>query len=295
MTAIKCEVDYTEDNKALIPPVEILPDSNNSGTNARAAEDSRGKLDSVAKEDRDSLQLEVIKVPEQWFEPVERKSVGEFEEDLFDTGEKKFCLDGNASETGTEIELLKGKIDSLAQENEDLKLKLSILTGKIKSYFEQDVLLEDERRRNKSLRAEMSFYKALSEEKSRQNDRLSMKIVKLEYDLSSARNQLFTTEIGNKRLVEEGMLLENNIALEHVNYVELSDPPPPTFGHFLEKAPAHIRRRCVGCYRNAVNNANVKYARANTRQTRTRCSQCKKHFCLECYNATHRICDFKRL
>ncbi|KIH50592.1 hypothetical protein ANCDUO_19326, partial [Ancylostoma duodenale] len=143
--------------------------------------------------------------------------------------EKKTRLESQVIETETEMELLKGKIDSLSQENEDLKSKvgqirpfedefrrlrdeveelrvkeadhsklqqayeqlknkakdssndraeLLVLREKVKSYVEHGMLLEDEQRKNKTLRTQMGSYKALSEEKTRENDKLIIKVDK---------------------------------------------------------------------------------------------------------------------
>ncbi|KAJ1366204.1 hypothetical protein KIN20_026806 [Parelaphostrongylus tenuis] len=271
MTAIKYIMDNSKESETLISPVEALPDSNNSGASGRSGEDSAGRLDSLAKEnfelrqDRDSLELQLEKVREQLYGLTKGKSVEEFEQDLVDLREKKLRLEGQVIETETEMELLKGKIDSMAQENEDLKSKIGqmrpfedefrrlrdeveelrvkeadhaklqqayeqlknkakdssndraellVLREKVKSYVEHGMLLEDEQRKNKTLRTQMGSYKALSEEKTRENDKLILKVDKLEHELSTAKDRLSAAEVRIESLVQEKVLLENKIAHE---------------------------------------------------------------------------------
>lgn len=277
VTAIKYIMDNSNETETLISPVEVLPDSkNNPGTSGSCGEESGSRLDSLAKEnlelrqDRDNLELQLEKVRQQLYELTKGKSVEEFEQDLIDLREKKSHLEGQVIETETEMELLKGKIDSMTQENEDLKSKIGqmrpfedefrrlrdeveelrvkeadhaklqqayeqlknkakdssndraellVLREKVKSYVEHGMLLEDEQRKNKTLRTQMGSYKALSEEKIRENDELTIKVDKLEHELSTIRDRLAAAEVRVVDLVQEKILLENKIAheLSHVD------------------------------------------------------------------------------
>ncbi|KAJ1366199.1 hypothetical protein KIN20_026800 [Parelaphostrongylus tenuis] len=212
IAAIKIVIENTEDIATPISPIEVLPSSNNSGTIGRSDENCGGELDSLAKK------------------------------------EGKSCLEGHLIGTETEMELLKRTIDALTKENEDLKSKMLVLREKVKPSSEQDMLLEDERRKIKTLRAEMDFYKALSEERTRESHSLAMKVVELEQGLSAAKNRLAATEVRIKSLVQERILLGNGAAHQLEG---LSDDAPPRLipCRFLEKPSPRVRRRCAECYK----------------------------------------------
>ncbi|KAJ1366197.1 hypothetical protein KIN20_026800 [Parelaphostrongylus tenuis] len=147
----------------------------------------------------------------------------------------------NSGTIGRSDENCGGELDSLAK-------KMLVLREKVKPSSEQDMLLEDERRKIKTLRAEMDFYKALSEERTRESHSLAMKVVELEQGLSAAKNRLAATEVRIKSLVQERILLGNGAAHQLEG---LSDDAPPRLipCRFLEKPSPRVRRRCAECYK----------------------------------------------
>ncbi|KAK6018955.1 hypothetical protein OSTOST_15428, partial [Ostertagia ostertagi] len=274
MTAIQSVMEGSEkrDIPTPVSPEEVLPDvKTNSGASSSTNDELGGRLASLSKEnselrqDRDNLELQLEKTRQQLYELTKGKSAEAFEQDLIDLREKKARLEVQVIETETEMELLKGKIDSVSQENEDLKTKvgqirpfedefrrlrdeveelrvkeadhaklqqayeqlknkakdssndraeLLVLREKVKSYVEHGMLLEDEQRKNKTLRTQMGSYKALSEEKSRENDKLIIKVDKLEHELATAKDRLAAAEVRIEGLVQEKILLENKISHE---------------------------------------------------------------------------------
>ncbi|RCN34080.1 hypothetical protein ANCCAN_20084 [Ancylostoma caninum] len=274
-TAIQGIMDGSEKRQVQTPvaPEEVLPDlkPSNGGASSSSSEELGGKIALLSKEnselrqDRDNLEGQLEKARQKLYELTQGKSVDEFEQDISDLKEKKTRLETQVIETETEMELLKGKIDSLSQENEDLKSKvgqirpfedefrrlrdeveelrvkeadhsklqqayeqlknkakdssndraeLLVLREKVKSYVEHGMLLEDEQRKNKTLRTQMGSYKALSEEKTRENDKLIIKVDKLEHELATAKDRLAAAETRVEGLVQEKLLLENKIAHE---------------------------------------------------------------------------------
>ncbi|KAJ1348785.1 hypothetical protein KIN20_004177 [Parelaphostrongylus tenuis] len=74
------------------------------------------------------------------------------------------------------------------------------------------------------------------------------------------------------------------------------DGKQPATSRVLERSTTSPprSRRCVECYRKLTEGGSVAYARKKARQVRTRCSQCKKHVCLECFNTAHQKYDCRR-
>ncbi|KAK6733171.1 hypothetical protein RB195_017124 [Necator americanus] len=276
-SAIQSIMDGSEKREVPTPiaPEEVLPDLKpNGAVSSSSSEELGGRITHLSKEnaelrqDRDNLESQLEKARQQLYELTKGKSVDEFEQDIVDLKEKKTRLETQIIETETEMELLKGKIDSVSQENEDLKTKvgqirpfedefrrlrdeveelrmkeadhsklqqayeqlknkakdssndraeLLVLREKVKSYVEHGMLLEDEQRKNKTLRTQMGSYKALSEEKTRENDKLIVKVDKLEHELATAKDRLAAAETRVEGLVQEKLLLENKIAHELVH------------------------------------------------------------------------------
>ncbi|KAJ1372738.1 hypothetical protein KIN20_038457 [Parelaphostrongylus tenuis] len=80
------------------------------------------------------------------------------------------------------------------------------------------------------------------------------------------------------------------MSLFELDKVKESTPPS---GHILEDigGDSRKRRRCVGCYRKLSKCHDSKSAAMRTKQVRTRCSKCLRHFCLDCFNNVHRKCE----
>ncbi|CAJ0608635.1 unnamed protein product [Cylicocyclus nassatus] len=280
-TAIQSIMERSEKREIqspiIIDPEEVLPDVKpNGGASSSSGDELGGRITHLSKEnlelrqERDNLEQQLEKARQQLYEITQGKSVDEFEQDIADLKEKKTRLETQIIETETEMEVLKGKIDSVSQENEDLKSKvgqirpfedefrrlrdeveelrvkeadhsklqqayeqlknkakdssndraeLLVLREKVKSYVEHGMLLEDEQRKNKTLRTQMGSYKALSEEKSRENDKLIIKVDKLEHELATTKDRLAAAETRVEGLVQEKIILENKIAheLSHVD------------------------------------------------------------------------------
>ncbi|VDL77337.1 unnamed protein product [Nippostrongylus brasiliensis] len=281
MTAIQSIMEGSEkrDILTLVSPEEVLP-----------------HLNSELRQDRDNLEVQLEKTRQQLYELTKGKSVDAFEQDLVDLREKKTRLEGQVIETETEMEVLKGKIDSIQQENEELRSKvgqirpfedefrrlrdeveelrvkeadhlklqqayeqlknkakdssndraeLLVLREKVKSYVEHGMMLEDEQRKNKTLRTQMGSYKALSEEKARENDKLIIKVDKLEHELATTKDRLAVAEVRIEGLVQEKILLENRIAHElsmmesahslHASMLESNEEEASTDGNVIEE------------------------------------------------------------
>lgn len=63
--------------------------------------------------------------------------------------------------------------------------------------------------------------------------------------------------------------------------------------HTLEELAgpkAVSRRRCIACYRDFSRKEGSKFAAKHARKVNTRCSQCRKHFCINCFNVRHETC-----
>ncbi|KAJ1355501.1 hypothetical protein KIN20_038400 [Parelaphostrongylus tenuis] len=69
--------------------------------------------------------------------------------------------------------------------------------------------------------------------------------------------------------------------------------PSPSTRHVLEETgpAAKTRKRCVGCYKNLTKDSDSRTAAKRAKRINTRCSQCKKHFCLDCFNISHIKCN----
>ncbi|KAJ1366201.1 Protein Hook 1 [Parelaphostrongylus tenuis] len=277
MTALRYIINNSEDKEMLISPLAALPDSNRNGKSGGSGENSEGKLNSLAKEERDSSHLQTGKGLEQLHTFTKRKSVGEFEENLFDTEEKKLRLEAHVTGMETEAELLSGENDSLLKENEDVKSKLLVHNE-----------LEGERRENKTLRTQMDFYRALSEEKTRESDSLAMKVAKMEQDLSTAKDRLTAAEARIRSLVKERLLLRNETDHE-VECLADAAPPRLTPSRVLERTAK--RRRCLECYRRLARAETRRYADAHASKINTRCSQCMRQICRDCFYTAHHICE----
>lgn len=72
--------------------------------------------------------------------------------------------------------------------------------------------------------------------------------------------------------------------------VQIDRVPTPTITHVLEETLEKKWRRCVGCYRKVAKYHDSVSASKRAKQVSTRCSQCNKHFCLDCFNNSHRKC-----
>lgn len=68
----------------------------------------------------------------------------------------------------------------------------------------------------------------------------------------------------------------------------------PKTKHWLEELDgpkALSRKRCHACYNKMSKTHGYKFATAHAKKNNTRCSKCKKHFCLECFQKKHAKCD----
>lgn len=65
-----------------------------------------------------------------------------------------------------------------------------------------------------------------------------------------------------------------------------------TTRHVLQKAgPARTSsKRCHSCYETMSKNENAEVARKKSKQVNTHCSNCKIHFCLQCFSEKHKYC-----
>ncbi|KAJ1368124.1 hypothetical protein KIN20_038445 [Parelaphostrongylus tenuis] len=74
------------------------------------------------------------------------------------------------------------------------------------------------------------------------------------------------------------------------------DIPRAVTSRVFVRPPATSRpcKRCVECYRKLARGGNAQYARLHARKTCTRCSHCRMHVCIECFNSGFHICDPKR-
>ncbi|KAL6728531.1 hypothetical protein Aduo_010297 [Ancylostoma duodenale] len=73
----------------------------------------------------------------------------------------------------------------------------------------------------------------------------------------------------------------------------LKRPPSPTLKHLLEQVEGPKRstvRRCVGCYTKICTESGSNEARKRAKRVHTRCSKCKRHYCIECFQAIHTQC-----
>ncbi|ETN72325.1 hypothetical protein NECAME_04505 [Necator americanus] len=64
--------------------------------------------------------------------------------------------------------------------------------------------------------------------------------------------------------------------------------------HKLEEVQGskrETRRRCAACYRTMSRNYGATVARARSRMVNTRCSKCKVHYCLGCFQNEHKECQ----
>lgn len=70
-------------------------------------------------------------------------------------------------------------------------------------------------------------------------------------------------------------------------------PPSPTLRHILEQVEGAKRttvRRCVSCYTRICGESCANEARRRAKRVNTRCSKCKRHFCIECFQVNHTQC-----
>ncbi|VDL68950.1 unnamed protein product [Nippostrongylus brasiliensis] len=58
----------------------------------------------------------------------------------------------------------------------------------------------------------------------------------------------------------------------------------------VHNAKGHDRRRCGSCYENLCKTHGRTYASSNTKRVRTRCSNCQKYFCANCFVSKHNKC-----
>lgn len=82
----------------------------------------------------------------------------------------------------------------------------------------------------------------------------------------------------------------------YLSYLAEDTPTRPTTRRVLERpSTTSVQcKRCVECYRKLAEGGNVQYARVHAKKTCTRCSQCKMHVCIECFNSAHQVCGPKR-
>lgn len=57
--------------------------------------------------------------------------------------------------------------------------------------------------------------------------------------------------------------------------------------HVLQAVKTSNRRRCVLCYKNLSEEHNRKYAASKATQTRWKCVQCAKFYCVTCFTTAH--------
>jgi hypothetical protein len=70
-------------------------------------------------------------------------------------------------------------------------------------------------------------------------------------------------------------------------------PEAPTVGHKLEEiegAKRVTKRRCSACYKAISKDRGAIVARNRSKTVNTRCSKCKVHFCLACFQNKHKKC-----
>ncbi|VDP17451.1 unnamed protein product [Heligmosomoides polygyrus] len=165
------------------------------------------------RQDRDSLELQLEKTRQQLYELTKGKSVEAFEQDLIDIREKKARLEVQVIETETEMELLKGKIDSVQQENEELRSKV----GQIRPF-------EDEFRRLRDEVEELRVKEADHSKLQQAYEQLKNKAK----DSSNDRAELLVLREKVKSYVEHGMLLEDEQRKNKVDRVPkaLAGIPP---------------------------------------------------------------------
>ncbi|KAK6021981.1 hypothetical protein OSTOST_12334, partial [Ostertagia ostertagi] len=183
---------------------------------------------SELRQDRDNLELQLEKTRQQLYELTKGKSAEAFEQDLIDLRVGQIRpFEDEFRRLRDEVEELRVKeadhaklqqayeqLKNKAKDSSNDRAELLVLREKVKSYVEHGMLLEDEQRKNKTLRTQMGSYKALSEEKSRENDKLIIKVDKLEHELATAKDRLAAAEVRIEGLVQEKILLENKISHE---------------------------------------------------------------------------------
>ncbi|EYB97365.1 hypothetical protein Y032_0141g2228 [Ancylostoma ceylanicum] len=70
-------------------------------------------------------------------------------------------------------------------------------------------------------------------------------------------------------------------------------PPSPSLRPILEQVEGPKRstvRRCVGCYTKICAENGSNEARKRAKRVHTRCSKCKRHYCIECFQVIHTQC-----
>ncbi|PIO67013.1 hypothetical protein TELCIR_11255 [Teladorsagia circumcincta] len=167
---------------------------------------------SELRQDRDNLELQLEKTRQQLYELTKGKSAEAFEQDLIDL------------RVG-QIRPFEDEFRRLRDEVEELRVKEAD-HAKLQQAYEQlkNKAKDSSNDRAETLRTQMGSYKALSEEKSRENDKLIIKVDKLEHELATAKDRLAAAEVRIEGLVQEKILLENKISHEYrIRNVELEN------------------------------------------------------------------------
>uniref|UniRef100_A0A0N5BHC8 Piggybac transposable element-derived n=1 Tax=Strongyloides papillosus TaxID=174720 RepID=A0A0N5BHC8_STREA len=75
--------------------------------------------------------------------------------------------------------------------------------------------------------------------------------------------------------------------------LKLERPKMSRVHHILETVTGKgriPRRRCVECYQQLSKKFGSNVARQKAKQVKTKCSKCKKYYCLECFQRFHTKC-----
>ncbi|XGW19881.1 hypothetical protein V3C99_003598 [Haemonchus contortus] len=82
------------------------------------------------------------------------------------------------------------------------------------------------------------------------------------------------------RIIES--ILDGQISTQATMRHQLRTVPGPKREH---------RSRCVECYRKLAKEHGASYARTKASQVNTKCSKCRKYYCLNCYQLYHKKCS----